>query len=786
MTNLPAAAEAVAAPRTLWPRTARSAGSGQDATSRPHPCHYRLLIAVLLTLLCLEWLAHVPSRLLTLYLQIGSSMECGYDGINSFECRNCDCRAFPRFMFLPSKCIMPDEDVAQNPTSPQTLTHHLVSIVVVCHNQERYLIGAMNSVWAATSRLPAKAHESFLVDDASSCLSPRVRARARQLGFHAHRNEHNMWLARTRNYAAAHLARGDYIIFLDADDRLHPQWLAEAWPHLGTVDFIYGNQILFNMGARAEWNTDPNVTVADVAARGPFPITNVIRRNAYLAYGGFPASMIYGNEDYAFWTTLVRSNISRVHVDAISSYYRMKQVSMAREPAYKRFGKSMQILSHPAIFSNERVCRAMRIMSSGRHREGSLERALRSTDRDCPGWIFLALHKQHVRCTAEMSNFWNEALEACERGIKERHASNDTLLLLSYLKHAKADHSQCKRDLYSYPAWTRSPPAAPYRWYTEQSPPEAIACPVAPVALASLARTVPKIIHFIYALKPGAPFGVMHRMAIVSAKHVYPDYRILFHCSYIPEGQHWEAVQDWVSVVFIDPKSNVYAGRCLQHHAHEADYLRLRALHDHGGIYFDIDTITLRPLPQEHLRDGRFIIAKQDTWCYRRQKRVLCTGKFGYGLCNAVMASPPGNAFVADWLRRYDSFASNGMDGMWDYHSVRLPAQLAECSSLSAHVHILDPSAFFPFYWGEAQRVLFSPARNVSAFDFLGLFGRPSAPSPNVDLSKSYTIHLWTSGNDKNYARKFAALSLDEMCHGDGQSPANLYSALVCALQNEV
>ena len=70
----------------------------------------------------------------------------------------------------------------------------------------------------------------------------------------------------------------------------------------------------------------------------------------YLSFGGFPASMIYGNEDYALWTTLVRSNVSRAHVDVISSYYRKKQASMSRDPKYVRFGKAMQILSHPAIF----------------------------------------------------------------------------------------------------------------------------------------------------------------------------------------------------------------------------------------------------------------------------------------------------------------------------------------------------------------------------------------------------------------------------------------------------
>ena len=758
---------------------------------RPDAHCCRIIIGVVLTVICLEWIPYVRTRL-ALYLRIGSPMECGFDGINSFECRNCDCQAFPEIMFLPSKCIMPEDHIARDLPSLQASPPALISIVIVCHNhnQERYLIGAMNSVWAATSRLPANAHESFLVDDASSCFTRRVRVHASHLGMYVHRNEDNMGLASTRNYVAAYLAKGNHLLFLGAEDLLHPAWLASAWGHLANTDLVYGNQILFNEAIREEWETNPNVAVADVVRANPFPITNLIRRSSFLRHGGFSTSMLYGGEDHAFWTTLVRFNASRVHVNVISSYHRTTNEFSASN---RRGAKALLALSHPSLFNNQRVCKALRAVRAMAHNEAMIERTLRSsTNGDCPGWVILALHKRRARCEAELPQLWNEALDVCQRAIQRGHASNDTLLLLNYVRHA-TDFSQCKSQLYAHSQWSKER-APPYRWYTAPQAQEAIECPRTlsrpmPLARPKAPPAVSKVIHFIYALMPDAPFDMMHRMAILSAVRAYPGFRINFHCSYVPQGEHWEAIESSVHLVLVDPQSNVYAGRCLQHHAHKADYLRLRALHDHGGIYFDMDTITLRPLPKEYLNEGRFLIGAQDTVCWQKQggkvKVVPCVGRH-YGLCNAVMASPPGNAFVAEWLRRYESFASTGLGDSWDYHSVRLPGQLARCPSLSAHIRTLDADAFFPFYWGRAKSVLFTAARSPQPSLRVGsrvdLFRWLRKEPPEINLSKSYTIHLWTSGNDKNYSRLFSSLSVENICT---LKHAYLYARLACSILRE-
>ena len=84
--------------------------------------------------------------------------------------------------------------------------------------------------------------------------------------------------------------------------------------------------------------------------------------------------------------------------------------------------------------------------------------------------------------------------------------------------------------------------------------------------------------------------------------------------------------------------------------------LRLRVLLQHGGLYLDLDMISVRPLTPA-MRRASFLIGWQDSggWGWR-------AGKAHYGLCNAMMAAVPDAPFVAYLLRTYSSFRSYGRD----------------------------------------------------------------------------------------------------------------------------
>lgn len=96
----------------------------------------------------------------------------------------------------------------------------LVSIIIPCHNAERWLAETLESALAQT--WPDK--EIILVDDGSTDGSRDLARRFESRGVHV-AAQSNQGAAAARNHGLR-LARGDYVQFLDADDLLAPDKIA--------------------------------------------------------------------------------------------------------------------------------------------------------------------------------------------------------------------------------------------------------------------------------------------------------------------------------------------------------------------------------------------------------------------------------------------------------------------------------------------------------------------------------------------------------------------------------
>ena len=147
--------------------------------------------------------------------------------------------------------------------------------------------------------------------------------------------------------------------------------------------------------------------------------------------------------------------------------------------------------------------------------------------------------------------------------------------------------------------------------------------------------------------------------------------------------------------------------------------LRLRLLHEHGGIYMDIDTLCVRPFTP--LLSNRCVLGRQG-------KR---------GLCNAVILSEPQGEFVCTWLESYRSFRSLGFDRYYDEHSVIIPGQMARDPHLQSHVTLLGDRAFFYPLWDDMQELFAS--------------GDPAG------FTDSYCIHYWESQTCRQWLSKISA-----------------------------
>jgi hypothetical protein len=194
---------------------------------------------------------------------------------------------------------------------------------------------------------------------------------------------------------------------------------------------------------------------------------------------------------------------------------------------------------------------------------------------------------------------------------------------------------------------------------------------------------IPRIIHFIYV--GGRAFSFIHFLAVYTAWKVNRPDVIYFHHTEEPTGDWWVKARPFMTLHRVAQVHEIH-GNPITYRAHMADVIRLEMLQHFGGIYLDLDIVSLRPF--DPLLQHDFVMGMEP----------------GTGLCNAVILARADAAFLQMWREQYRSF-----DGSrWNHHSVVLPWQMAQ-----AHpqlIHVADKYAFFypthndpvhRYLWGE-------------------------------------------------------------------------------------
>ncbi len=206
----------------------------------------------------------------------------------------------------------------------------LISVVIPCYNQAHFLTEAIASVAAQRYRH----FELIVVDDGSTDATEEV---ARRYPWVQCLGQENRGLAGARN-TGLHASSGEYIVFLDADDRLLPEALRagkEALDANPSSAFAFGayrkitedGRVLPERRARSRFNPeDPFRSFLEGNHAGMH--SNVMyRRAAVLEAGGFQPT--YGCEDYDLFLRLARSHSVVEHAVMIAEY-RQHEHSMSR------------------------------------------------------------------------------------------------------------------------------------------------------------------------------------------------------------------------------------------------------------------------------------------------------------------------------------------------------------------------------------------------------------------------------------------------------------------------
>lgn len=207
---------------------------------------------------------------------------------------------------------------------------------------------------------------------------------------------------------------------------------------------------------------------------------------------------------------------------------------------------------------------------------------------------------------------------------------------------------------------------------------------------------IPNRFHFVFGLeRQTQPFHLVHYLCLASCLEVNAPQAVYFYYHHEPYGRYWDLIRERIIPVQIPPVPfiNHYPYRdgniARYKYAHASDFVRLEKLLAHGGIYADMDTLFVNPLPAA-LYDSFFVIGREDNIYDRRARQMRPS------LCNAFLMAERNAAFGTLWQDQLQG----AFDGSWSNHSTLLPNALA--AQHPDLVHIEPARTFYKHMWTPA------------------------------------------------------------------------------------
>lgn len=223
-----------------------------------------------------------------------------------------------------------------------------VSVIIPCYNQGAYLEEAVDSVLAQTYQ----DFEILVVDDGSTdaetvkILQDYTRPKTRVI----HTDNQGLSMARNNGIQEA---TGKYILPLDADDKIGPDYLEEAvrildlYPDIGIV---YSEAAFFGMRT-SHWHL-PDYTSDHLLFQNIIFCSALFRRVHWEKVGGYNINMVYGWEDWDFWLSLIHLGVKVYRIPQVLFFYRLREESMSHAMDEKKqfFMRLHAILNHQDLY----------------------------------------------------------------------------------------------------------------------------------------------------------------------------------------------------------------------------------------------------------------------------------------------------------------------------------------------------------------------------------------------------------------------------------------------------
>jgi glycosyltransferase involved in cell wall biosynthesis len=215
-----------------------------------------------------------------------------------------------------------------------------VSIIIPCYNQGHYIREALDSVKAIADK---SLYEVIITDDGSTDANTlKVFTELEKEGYNVI-HQKNMGLGAARNNAIK-VARGEYILPLDSDNRITAEYITEAVKILDadkSIDVVYSDATYF--GDKQGTYVMGDFNLQRLMIENFIDACSVYRKSKWEEVGGYDEKMpVMGYEDWDMWLRFAFSKGKFKYIPKPLYYYRSTGNSMIRTIEKEKYDATMQ------------------------------------------------------------------------------------------------------------------------------------------------------------------------------------------------------------------------------------------------------------------------------------------------------------------------------------------------------------------------------------------------------------------------------------------------------------
>lgn len=280
-----------------------------------------------------------------------------------------------------------------------------VSIIIPCYKQAHFLSDAIESCLKQTY----KDFEIIVVDDGSpdnvcDVVNKYIIAKDKKTSIKLI-SKLNGGLSSARNVGIK-AAKGEFILPLDADDKISEFFLEKTMQLTGQYDIISTWLQTFGNENRSWGSEDLEPTHQNFIQKNHINCCSLVRKSAIIKVGMYDENMKIGYEDWDLWQRMTKIGYKVRILPEYLFYYRKHAVSMFTD-AKKRHDEIIDYMKRKNTKTGKLIDIVYVVGNGSQSANNELRYSLRSVERFCSGYrnIYIIGDKPHFVRNVIWHNF---------------------------------------------------------------------------------------------------------------------------------------------------------------------------------------------------------------------------------------------------------------------------------------------------------------------------------------------------------------------------------------------